>query len=390
MAHVEKRTQRHRDGTKSAVRWRVRYLAPDGKERNKSFPRKVDADRFASNVETDKARGEWIDPRLGRKTVEEWSQEWLAQLVHLRPKTMVGYQSLMRTCVLPTFGPMPIARVDQPSVAAWVAALRARNLSASRIRQAYRVLSGMLGAAVQAGYLAKTPCIGVKLPRIPQRDATLLTAGQVDELAAAATATATGPGSLMVYLLAYGGLRWGELAALRRRRCDVLHSRIEIAEAASDVNGKLIYGPTKTHERRWVRLPGFLNEMVARHLETTPPDADAFLFVGSRGAPLRYHSFRRAVWDPAIEAAGLSGQATPHCLRHTCASLLVAAGADPVAVQRHLGHKDVTTTLNIYAGLFPNRLEEIVVALDKIYESQREPRTSRCGTKRNSTESSGS
>ena len=375
MAHVEKRTQKLRGGSKSAVRWRVRYVAPDGRERNKTFLRKVDADRFAANVETDKGRGEWIDPRLGRKTVEEWSEEWLAQLVHVRPKTMVGYQSLMRTCVLPTFGSMALAGVDQPAVAAWVAALRAKNLSASRIRQAYRVLSGMLGAAVQAGYLAKSPCVGIKLPRIPQRDATLLTAGQVDELAAVATK----PGPLIVYLLAYGGLRWGELAALRRRRCDVLHSRIEIAEAASDVNGKLIYGPTKTYERRWVRLPGFLNEMIARHLESTGTDPDTFLFVGARGAPLRYHSFRRAIWDPAIEAAGFSGGVTPHCLRHTCASLLVAAGADPVAVQRHLGHKDVTTTLNIYAGLFPNRLEEIVVALDAIYESQAKRRSKGVG-----------
>jgi site-specific recombinase XerD len=54
----------------------------------------------------------------------------------------------------------------------------------------------------------------------------------------------------------------------------------------------------------------------------------------------------------------------------------VAAGADPVAVQRHLGHKDVTTTLNIYAGLFPNRLEEIVVALDGIHEAAQGARAS--------------
>lgn len=363
MAQVEKRTQLLSDGSKSTVRWRVRYVAPDGKERNKSFQRKVDADRFAAHVETDKARGEWIDPRLGRKTIEEWSGEWLAQLVHLRPKTTVGYQSLLRTCVLPTFGSLPLARVDQPAVAAWVAALRARGLSASRVRQAYRVLSGMLGAAVQAGYLAKTPCSGIKLPRITSRDATLLTAPQVDELAAAA-----GSSSVAIYLLAYGGLRWGELAALRRRRCDVLHSRIEIAEAMSDVNGRLLYGPTKTYERRWVRLPAFLTQLLAQQLASVPSDPDALVFVGSRGAPLRYHSFRRAVWDKAVGTAGFPSDVTPHCLRHTCASLLVAAGADPVAVQRHLGHKDVTTTLNIYAGLFPNRLEEIVVALDAIHE----------------------
>ena len=80
MAHVEKRTQQRRDGAAGSVRWRVRYVAPDGQERSKTFLRKVDADRFAATVETDKARGEWIDPRLGRKTVEEWSGEWLAQL----------------------------------------------------------------------------------------------------------------------------------------------------------------------------------------------------------------------------------------------------------------------------------------------------------------------
>lgn len=72
-----------------------------------------------------------------------------------------------------------------------------------------------------------------------------------------------------------------------------------------------------------------------------------------------------------MSRAGLPAGLTPHHLRHTCASLLVAGGADPVAVQRHLGHKDVSTTLNIYAGLFPNRLEEIAVALDAIYRDSR-------------------
>ena len=95
------------------------------------------------------------------------------------------------------------------------------------------------------------------------------------------------------------------------------------------------------------------------------------VFIGLRGAPLRYQSFRRAIWDRAVTSAGLPEGLTPHNLRHTCASLLVAGGADPVAVQRHLGHKDVSTTMNIYAGLFPNRLEEIAVALDAIYRESR-------------------
>lgn len=86
--------------------------------------------------------------------VAEWADGWLARLAHVQPKTGVGYESLVRTCVLPAFGTTPLARVEQPAVAAWVAEMRARGLSASRIRQAYRVLSSLMAAAVQGGYIA--------------------------------------------------------------------------------------------------------------------------------------------------------------------------------------------------------------------------------------------
>jgi integrase len=365
MAHIERR---------GPGRWRARYRGPDGKERSRTFDRKVDAERFLVTVESDKLRGSWVDPRLGALSLEEWSARWLATLVHVKPKTLAGYESLLRTCVLPMFGSVPLARIEQPAVAAWVAEMRGRDLSASRTRQAFRVLSGMLDSAVQGGYLAKSPCAGIKLPRMVRRDAVILTAGQVDDLAEAAS-----PYGALIYLLAYGGLRWGEAAALRRRRCDLLRGRLEVAEAVSDVNGHLYYGSTKTYERRWVRIPTFLVELLARQLETVPADPEALVFIGLRGAPLRYQSFRRAIWDRAVTSAGLPEGLTPHHLRHTCASLLVAGGADPVAVQRHLGHKDVSTTLNIYAGLFPNRLEEIAVALDTIYREARSEAPSALG-----------
>jgi integrase len=213
-----------------------------------------------------------------------------------------------------------------------------------------------------------------------RRDAVILTAGQVDDLAEAAA-----PYGTLIYLLGYCGIRWGEAAALRRRRCDLLRGRLQVAEAVSDVNGHLHYGPTKTYERRWVRIPASLVELLARQLETVPGDPDALVFIGLRGAPLRYQSFRRAIWDRAVTNARLPQGLTPHHLRHTCASLLVAGGADPVAVQRHLDHKDVSTTLNIYAGLFPNRLEEIAVALDAIYRESRPNMPPRVGRLRTST-----
>jgi hypothetical protein len=92
MAHVRS-LLRKQDGSR---RYQVRYVGTDGRERAKTFARKADADRFAASVETDKARGEWIDPRLGKTTVAEWAEGWLGRLAHVQPKTRVGYESLLK------------------------------------------------------------------------------------------------------------------------------------------------------------------------------------------------------------------------------------------------------------------------------------------------------
>jgi integrase len=376
MAHVQKRTHKAADGKRSTY-WRARYLGPDNKEYSKSFSRRIDAERFLVTVEADKVRGDWVDPRLGRVTLSEWAERWMATAVHLKPKTRLGYQSLLRTWILPTFGSVPLANVEQMVIRHWVADMTGKGLSPSRIRQAYRLLSAMLGAAVESGYLSRTPCSGVKLPRLPKTDIEILTAQQVNDFA-----TEMGRYSTFVYLLAYGGLRWGEAIALRRKRCEFLRSRIEVAESAADINGHIIFGATKTHERRHVRLPAFLMEMLARQLESLPADSEALVFTAARGGSMRYPNFRRGSWDPAVKRAGLPPSVTPHSLRHTCASLLIAQGADPVAIQKHLGHRDVSTTLNLYGHLFPDRMEQLTGALDEVFEnakSDRQPTTQYAG-----------
>ena len=54
-------------------------------------------------------------------------------------------------------------------------------------------------------------------------------------------------------------------------------------------------------------------------------------------------------------------------LRHTCASLMIAAGAHPRALMERLGHKDIKTTLNVYGHLLPELQEELSDRLDTIY-----------------------
>ncbi|WP_074316156.1 tyrosine-type recombinase/integrase [Micromonospora cremea] len=100
---------------------------------------------------------------------------------------------------------------------------------------------------------------------------------------------------------------------------------------------------------------------------------DALVFTAPNGGPLRNTNFRARVFEPAAASVGLAGL-TPHDLRHTAASLAVAAGANVKAVQRMLGHASASMPLDVYAGQFgddldavANRLDDAVTAWGKDY-----------------------
>ena len=350
MAHIQKRGN---------GRWRARYRGPDHREYSRTFARRIDAERFLASVESRKNVGGWIDPRRGRLTLAAWVEVWARSIVHLKPSTLSGYESLLNRYILPGFGSVALARIEPVDVREWVAALTERGLSPARVRQAYQLLSAIMKSAVESEYIGRTPCIGAKLPRIQEREMHFLSAEQVEALAEAA-----GESSLLVYVLAYTGIRWGEAAALRRGRCDLLRHRLHIKESLAEISGRKIFGPTKTYQERQVGLPQFLARMRAQHLESLPSDPDTLVFTSRKGQPLSNPNFRNRVWLPALRDAGLPGDLRIHDLRHTCASLLVAQEAHPKAIQAHLGHSSITVTLDRYGHLFPDALDELAVGLD--------------------------
>ncbi|MFO7547359.1 MAG: site-specific integrase [Acidimicrobiia bacterium] len=316
-----------------------------------------------ATVQADLVRGEWTDPRLSKTTLAEWSQRWMVTKSHLKPKTLAGYRSNLNAHVLPTFGDYQIRHIDRMEVEEWLADLRASGLGPSGVRQARQVLHAMLTLAVDAGYLTSNPVDGTSTPRLPNAEMLFLDADQVDRLAS----TIQKPYGTLVYVLAYGGLRWGEAAALRRQRCDLAHSRIEVAESLADVGGHLHFGPTKNHRSRNVAIPGFLRDLLDQYLAShVPDDPSALVFTTPAGTPLRNSNFRRQVWYQAVEAAGLPEGLRIHDLRHTCASLLAAAGATPKAIQVHLGHSSITVTMDRYTHLFPSDVDDLVKRLDDI------------------------
>lgn len=352
MASIQKRP----DG-----RWRARYRDSSGREHAGHFTRKVDAQRWLDETTAAVLSGTYVDPKAGRTTVGQLSASWLAvKRARVKPKTLAGYQGLMDGLVLPRWGTVPVAAVTGADIEKWVAEMTTRGLSASRTRQAYQVLKGVLAHATKGRHLAVSPAQGIDLPRMPTSERRYLSMADLEALADAASQHA-----LLVRVLGYCGLRWGEATALTVAKCDLLRSRLIVDCAVSDVNGKLFVGSTKSGKRREVPISRFIRDELASHVAGRKPDD--LVFPAPRGGYLRNANFRRDCFDPAARTAGLTGL-VPHSLRHTAASLAIASGANIKVVQSMLGHASATMTWDLYGHLYDDDLDRVAERMHDVRE----------------------
>ena len=333
--------------TKSGRRWRVRYRKPDRRQTDKrGFKTKRDAQLFAATVEVDKATGTYIDPTAGKTTVEELGREWYDGLVHVKAQTKIVYDGAFRNQVIPAFGHLPVAAVTTPMIRTWVAALT-KKYKPPTVRRAFRVLSSILDLAVVSRMIPSNPATPVRgLPRVGRRKNVYLTYQQVETAAANA-----GPYRLPVYLAAYCGLRWGEIAALEAADVN-LDGHIRIRHTLTQA-GKL--STPKSGQERSVGFPAFLRPLLAEAVLS----ADGALFPDMQLPRRDFGWFREMK-----KAAGLPDALTFHDLRHSAVSFAVQAGASIKLLQEMVGHASAATTLDVYADLIAEDVGAVAARID--------------------------
>jgi integrase len=175
------------------------------------------------------------------------------------------------------------------------------------------------------------------------------------------------PYGTLVRFAAYSGLRAGQIGGLRVGRLNLLQRRVEVTEALKEVNGRLYFGGTKTHERRTVHIPRQMCDELGAYLGGRPHRPTDLVFTAPEGGPLRHNLFYRRSYKPAVAAAGLPAALRFHDLRHTCAALLISQGHQQYEIMRHLGHSSITVTVDTYAHLFPSRAEAVADTLEKVW-----------------------
>jgi integrase len=299
-------------------------------------------------VEEELDRGKWVDPRAGRRKFGDYAAAAIEPRNNVRPATSARIASYLRVQLMPTFADVPLGKISRLSVQAWVDAMT-QTLAPRTVRDSYRVFAGFMREAVRQGLIRESPCYSIVLPLMPRPEPRFLASEQVERLAAVIDARYRP----LIYAGAYLGLRWSELAGLKRTNLDLPGRHVRILGALERVDSGWRYNEQlkTSRSRRTLSIPRFIIDLLADQLVIAPESE--FVFSSPCGNILNYRNFRRRYWDPAVTRADLTG-VTPHALRHTCVALMIAEGANPLMVQRQLGHADLRMTLGAYGHLFPN------------------------------------
>jgi integrase len=349
-------------GPRRPKRYRVEYRTPEGEHRSRTFPTRREAEAFLHRVESAKHEGTFRDPRAAKVPIEKRARAWLEGLHHVRPSTLAQYRWAVERYIIPRIGQVAIGALRPEDVRSFLAAMLADGARPRTVRAVRQVLHGILEEAVRDGVIPSNPARYARPPREERSELRVPTPEEVERLVEATPE----PWRALLLVLAYGGLRIGEALGLQRRDLDLLRGRLQVRRQAVEVGGAVELADVKTAAgRRVIALPAFVVEALARHLEGRPSEPEALVFADARGGPVRRTNWRRRVWGPAVRAAGLEGL-RPHDLRHFAASVAVAAGAHPRALQARLGHSSARVTMDVYASVLPGLDEELASRLEEI------------------------
>lgn len=314
----------------------------------RGFRTKKAAKVFLSTNEVSIATGTYIDPRNAKITVETIYGTWFAGKSGTWSKSWThSIDASWRTHVAAKWGQRRVGEIRHSEIQVWVSSL-AEKRSPTVVLRAFGILRGIFELAVDDNLIRQNPTDNIDLPRKVKRDRPILTAKQVLRLADAAGDDRRA----LILVLAFEGLRWAEATGLLVKDLNFKTMRIEVGRTATKVGSEIIVEErTKSYKSRLVPMFDIVAEALRTHVKGKGPDD--LVFTDPDGHYCRQQSIaahHTSWYSKALRKAGLP-LIRVHDLRHTAASILIAQTASPLGVQRMLGHRSATTTLDLYANL---------------------------------------
>jgi integrase len=319
----------HKTATGYKVRWRE-----GTRNKQRTFDRRADALAWDGEVRRRRQRGALHLLDGGSVCLDEYVKSWAAEHgATLAPKTRQVYTWAYDAHIGPRVGSMPLHAITPSVVARLQSDLLDAGAGHAGTTKALALLSSIMQRAVECELVATNPVRAIRKARPPMREEVRPLAPQSVE---ALRAVLSARDATIVSVLAYAGLRPGELRTLRWQH---------VKERT------LVVAAPKTGRRRTVPLLAPLRQDLAawRLLSGRPADRELVFpsATGGQWSDRAFNEWRGRVFGPALERAGLP-PARPYDLRHSCASLLIHEGRSVVEVARTLGHS-AQVCLNTYA-----------------------------------------
>jgi integrase len=348
------------------------WIARDAKRVKRHFAKVAEAKAWRSDAQRAIRRGEMKAPK--RITLDAFAEEWLAGIKDgtirsrsrrpYKPSTVRGYERSLRQRVLPRLGHLRIADVRQHDVQDLADRLLADGLSPSAVANQLDPLRSIFRRARQRGLVVVNPTTLLDL-EAPQRRRKVRIVSPAE---GRRMLEALPPGERALWATAlYGGLRRGELRALRWSDVDLGRSEIRVERSWDQEEGPI--DPKSETSTRTVPLLAILRDYLDQCKLATGRDEDELVFGRTSSeafVPSTVRSRAIAAWTEAgIEPIKL------HDCRHSFASTLIESGiANAKAIQEAMGHASITMTYDLYGHMLPGSRDEVRERADAYLERQ--------------------
>lgn len=360
-------------------------LDANGRRKQKRFTVKgtrADAEKKLRELLRTVDSGAYTDP--GKVTVADFLRRWLNEYAtpQLGPRTSEGYESIVRTHLIPSLGSVRLASLKPEDIQRFYADClsngrcdgRGKALSPLTVRHVAMCLHRALEHAVKWGLLPRNVADAVDAPKFQRKDMNILNESDIERVLEVAKAT---PYYVPFFLAMFTGLRRSEFLALKWGDVDLLTGQLSVARTIHQVaDNSLVFRPPKTLKgRRTVAMtPSTImllrshrdaQDALKRELCGEPLNESDMVCSHADGTPLKPDSLT-CTWRALAKRVGL-GHIRLHDLRHSHASLMLKQGVHPKIVAERLGHSSVMVTLDTYSHVAPGLQEAAAARFDESF-----------------------
>jgi integrase len=353
-------------------RWLIRvYLGRDHETKKRNYLNRTihGSMREAQAYLTKKLRERDLGRDLeGAKiTLNEYLDRWLETAVkpRVREKTCQDYDGILRRYIRPVLGERVLVSVRPMEIQTTYQGMIERGLSARTVRYTHAVLRSALRQALQWRLLLEAPVDGVKIPQQFRGEMRSLTVEQAQAFLRAALATPHGP----VFAVALTtGMRPSEYLALKWQDLDWTRQTVSVVRSIHRVNGEWRFSDTKrSRSHRPIKLQSWIVALLRdlqrkSRVQDLYPEANDLVFTTQSGQPINAVYLAKQ-FRSILDVAGVPRMRL-YDLRHSAATIALAAGVSPKVVSEQLGHASTAFTLDTYAHVLPHMQDEAAARVE--------------------------